>query len=120
MQVLLNLFLDSFFLPWLVKAYFLCAVEKLNFLSKTEQQQISLAKAAVKKGRFADLQRQIYTLNKEQKAKPKTPVVLAELVLNIIDAFPVAHANEENNTPFTVLEFEKFKPEIIISESFIK
>src|SRR5690606_38461885 len=33
---------------------FLSAIEKLNFLSKTEQHRITLAKNAIKKGRFAD------------------------------------------------------------------
>ena len=99
---------------------FLNAIEKLNFLNKEEKELINQAKAAVKKGRFTDLQRQLYNLNKEQKAKPKKPVELADLVLNIIRQFPVGQGEEELQVPVTIADFQKLKPEIIISESFIK
>ena len=98
---------------------FLSAVEKLSFLNKEEIRVIALAKAAIKKGRFADLQRQLFALNKELKIKIKPPVELADQVLNIIDQFPVQQQDDENAVPVTIFDFEKFKPQIIISESFI-
>lgn len=97
---------------------FLNAIEKLSFLNKEERKLISLAKDAIKKGRFADLQRKLFSLNKEIKAKAKPPVEIADDVLSIIHQFPV-EGNDDEMNPVTILDFEKFKPQIIISESFV-
>jgi superfamily II DNA/RNA helicase len=98
---------------------FLSAVEKLSFLNKEETKLISKAKEAIKKGRFADLQRQLFTLNQDLKVKGKPPVQLADEVLNIIHQFPVQKDSDEEQHPVSILDFEQFKPQIIISESFI-
>jgi hypothetical protein len=97
---------------------FLNAVEKLSFLNKEECKLITLAKDAVKKGKFADLQRKLFSLNKEIKAKGKPPVEIVDNVLSIIHQFPVENTDDDLN-PVTIFDFEKFKPQIIISESFV-
>lgn len=97
---------------------FLNAIERLSFLNKEETKLIALAKDAIKKGRFADLQRKLFSLNKEIKVKGKPPVEIADDVLNIIHQFPVQDTDDAMN-PVTILDFEKFKPQIIISESFV-
>jgi hypothetical protein len=46
-------------------------------------------------------------------------VELLDAILKIIDKYPIEHTDNGDTRPtVTIKSFEKFKPEIIISESF--
>lgn len=91
----------------------------LPFIGSVEKDKIKAAKLAIKLGRFQQLQRDINNLKKNVKKTPLKPVDLLDAVLLIIDKYPIDHLENGDTRPtVTIKSFEKFKPEIIISESF--
>jgi superfamily II DNA/RNA helicase len=91
----------------------------LPFIGTIEKDKIKAAKLAVKLGRFQKLQRDINNLKKNVKRTPIKPVELLDAIIKIIDNYPIDHQENGDNRPtVTIKSFEKFKPEIIISESF--
>jgi hypothetical protein len=91
----------------------------LPFIGSVEKDKIKASKLAIKLGRFQQLQRDINNLKKNVKKTSIKPVDLLDAVLRIIDKYPIDHLENGDTRPtVTIKSFEKFKPEIIISESF--
>jgi superfamily II DNA/RNA helicase len=91
----------------------------LPFIGEVEKDKIKATKLAIKLGRFQKLQRDINALKKNVKKTPMKAVDLLDAVLRIIDKYPIDHNENGDARPtVTIKSFEKFKPEIIISESF--
>jgi len=91
----------------------------LKFIGEFEKQKIKAAKQAIKLGKFQQLQRDVNTLKKNVKKTPMKAVELLELLIKILDKYPLDETDTTDNRPtVTIKSFEKFRPEIIISESF--
>jgi superfamily II DNA/RNA helicase len=91
----------------------------LPFIGSVEKDKIKAAKLAVKLGRFQKLQRDVNNLKKNVKKTPLRPVELLDAIMKIIDKYPIDLSDNGDTRPtVTIKSFEKFKPEIIISESF--
>ena len=100
---------------------FLDAFLKFEFISEEETLKINAGKRALKVGRFQKLQRAINKLKKSTKNAGLTPTALLDALINIIDKYPLNIVEEEDVTPVvTIKRFEEIKPEIIISESFMR
>ncbi len=91
----------------------------LSFIGEIEKTKIKAAKQAIKLGKFQKLQREINALKRSVKKTPMKSVELLDAVIKIIDKYPIEHSDNGDTRPtVSVKSFEKFKPEIIISESF--
>lgn len=91
----------------------------LSFIGITEKEKIKAAKQAIKLGKFQQLQRDVNNLKRNIKKTPLKPVELLDALLRIIEKYPIDEKDNTDNRPtVTIKTFEKFKPEIIISESF--
>jgi len=91
----------------------------LPFLGDPEKNLIKAAKNAIKLGRFQQLQRDVNNLKKNVKKTPLRPVELLDVLIKIIEKYPIdVNDNGDFKPTVTVKTFEKYKPEIIISESF--
>ena len=91
----------------------------LSFIGITEKEKIKAAKQAIKLGKFQQLQRDVNNLKRNVKKTPLKPVELLDALLRIIEKYPIDEKDNTDNRPtVTIKTFEKFKPEIIISESF--
>jgi ERCC4-related helicase len=91
----------------------------LPFIGEVEKDKIKAAKLAIKLGRFQQLQRDVNALKRNVKKTPMKAVELLDAILKIIDKYPIEHTDNGDTRPtVTIKSFEKFKPEIIISESF--
>ena len=100
---------------------FLDAFLKFDFISEDESMKIKAAKRALKVGRFQKLQRSINKLKKATKNAGLTPTSLMDALIAIIDKYPLNLVEDEDITPIvSIKQFEEIKPEIIISESFVK
>lgn len=89
------------------------------FIGTSEKDKIKSAKQAIKLGKFQQLQRDVNNLKKNVKKTPLKPVEFLDAILKIIDKYPIDRADNGDTRPtVTIKSFEKFKPEIIISESF--
>jgi len=88
---------------------------KLTFVSDDEKRRIRAAKHAIKMARFAQLQRGIYDLDKNQKKAPVTAVALLEKLMDILNRYPLdtEHENVEQ-TGVAEKATVEFKPEIIL------
>jgi hypothetical protein len=77
------------------------------------------AKAAIRVGKFQNLQRDINKLAKTVKASPLKPAILLEEIIKVLNKYPL-HAMEDDGmqTIQPIFNLKEFKPEIIISESF--
>lgn len=83
--------------------------------------EIKAAKRSLKLGRFQKYQRDINKLKKSTKNAGLTPTALIEALISIIDKYPLNIVEDEDINPVvTIKQFEEIKPEIIISESFVK
>jgi ERCC4-related helicase len=91
----------------------------LPFIGPVEKDKIKAAKLAIKLGRFQQLQRDVNNLKKNVKKTPLKPVDLLDALLRIIEKYPIDHSENGDARPtVTIKSFDKFRPEIIISESF--
>jgi superfamily II DNA/RNA helicase len=91
----------------------------LPFIGDLEKEKIKAAKQAIKLGKFQKLQRDVNTLKKNVKKTPMKAVELLDAIIKIIDIYPIEISdNGEARPTVTIKSFDKFKPEIIISESF--
>lgn len=100
---------------------FIDSFTKFDFISKEEIQKINAAKRALKLGRFQKLQRAINKLKKSLKTDILTPTATLDALLNILDKYPLDLENDNDISPMvTIKRYEEIKPEIIISESFVK
>jgi len=87
--------------------------------SKDEKILLKLAAAAVRKGVFAKLPRELVKLDKTQKKTPLKPAALLDALLKILHGFPLQKDEEEHETPaVTGLSTAELAPDIILSESF--
>jgi hypothetical protein len=91
----------------------------LPFIGEPEKNLIKAAKNAIKLGKFQQLQRDVNNLKRNVKKTPLKPVDLLDVLLKIIEKYPIdVDDNGDFRPTVTVKSFEKYKPEIIISESF--
>lgn len=98
---------------------FLDGFVSLPFISDAEKELISLAKNAITKGRFQNLQRDINKLKKNITGAKLKPAIILERMIEILSSYPL------KSETTTELEIEtknvvmlNQEPEIIISESF--
>ncbi len=89
-------------------------------ISDQELDLIEKAKIAITTGKFQQLQRDINKLRTATKKTPVKPVVLLELLIKIISAYPLEHIQDNTGDKYTQQGkiTDEFTPEIIISESF--
>jgi HKD family nuclease/superfamily II DNA or RNA helicase len=99
---------------------YLDAMLSLPFTNDQETQLIIIAKEAIRKGRFQNLQRDINKLNKAVKKSPLKPVIILERVIGILRSYPLKQEEEEIYTEVPVIKPRILNPEIIITESFSK
>lgn len=97
---------------------YLDAFLNLPFTGTNDKDLIILAKEAVRKGKFQNLQRDINKLQKAVKKTPLKPVLLLEKLISILKNYPLENENEQSNAEVIVNPIKVFNPEIIISESF--
>lgn len=91
----------------------------LQFIGEHEIKKIKSAKLAIKLGKFQQLQRDVNSFQRNVKKSPMKPVDLLDAIVKIIDKYPIELDDSSDNRPtVTIKSFEKFNPEIIISESF--
>ncbi len=89
------------------------------FVNEAEKQKIQAAKQAIKQAKFQKLQREINALKRNAKKQKIKPVDLLDAVMRIIEKYPLNDKEEQISNPVvTVKSFKKFKPEIIISQSY--
>lgn len=99
---------------------YLDAMLSLPFTNDQETQLIIIAKEAIRKGRFQNLQRDINKLHKAVKKSPLKPVIILERVIGILKSYPLKQEDEEIYQEVLVLKPRVLNPEIIITESFSK
>ena len=100
---------------------FIDTFTRFDFISQEEIQKINSAKRAIKLGRFQKLQRAINRLKKSLKTDILTPTATLDSLLSIIDKYPLDLEKDNDISPtVSIKRYEEIKPEIIISESFIK
>lgn len=90
-----------------------------QFASDEEKKIIKAAKQAIKMGKFQQLQRDINKFKRDTKIAKLKAVDLLDAILKIIKKYPILQSDGVEEQPLiSIRSFEKFKPEIIISESF--
>lgn len=99
---------------------YLDAMLNLPFTNDQETQLIIIAKEAIRKGRFQNLQRDINKLKKAVKKSPLKPVIILERVIGILKSYPLKQEEEEIYQELQVIKPKVLNPEIIITESFSK
>lgn len=97
---------------------YLDAMLHLPFINDKETQLIIIAKEAIRKGRFQNLQRDINKLQKAVKKAPLKPVLILEKVITILSSYPLKQEEEEIHQEVQVIKPRVLNPEIIITESF--
>ena len=99
---------------------YLDAMLNLPFTNDQETQLIIIAKGAIRKGRFQNLQRDINKLHKAVKKSPLKPVIILERVIVILKSYPLKQDEEDIYQEVQVIKPRVLNPEIIITESFSK
>lgn len=99
---------------------YLDAMLNLPFTNDLETQLIIIAKEAIRKGRFQNLQRDINKIKKVVKKSPLKPVIILERVIGILKSYPLKQDEEEIYQEVQVIKPRVLNPEIIITESFSK
>lgn len=97
---------------------YLDAMIHLPFINEKETQLIIIAKEAIRKGRFQNLQRDINKLYKAVKKAPLKPVIILEKIIGILNSYPLKQEEEEIYLEVQALKHIVLNPEIIITESF--
>lgn len=97
---------------------YLDAMLHLPFINDKETQLIIIAKEAIRKGRFQNLQRDINKLHKSVKKAPLKPVIILEKIIGILNSYPLKQEEEDIYQEVQVIKPRVFNPEIIITESF--
>ena len=98
---------------------YLDAMINLPFTNEAERDLIILAKEAIRKGKFQNLQRDINKLQKAVKKSPLKPVIILERIIAILKSYPLKQEEDIVEKKAVVIP-KSFNPEIIISESFSK
>jgi superfamily II DNA/RNA helicase len=100
---------------------YLESVLKFQFINSVESLKIKAAKQAIKMGKFQKLQREINKFIRASKKAPPSLTVILDSMIKIIDRYPIDWETYEDITPtVSIKTYEQIKPEIIISESFLK
>lgn len=97
---------------------YLDAMLHLPFINDKETQLIIIAKEAIRKGRFQNLQRDINKLHKAVKKAPLKPVIILEKIIGILNSYPLKQEEEDIYQEVQIIKPRVFNPEIIITESF--
>ena len=97
---------------------YLDAMLSLPLTNDAEMQLIIIAKEAIRKGRFQNLQRDINKLKRAVKKSPLKPVIILEKVIGILKSYPLKQEEEEIYQEVQIVKPKVLNPEIIITESF--
>jgi hypothetical protein len=98
---------------------FLDALTNIQIANPQEKELLLNAKAAIRVGKFQNLQRDINKLAKAVKASPLKPAILLEEVIKVLNKYPLQAMEDEGMQSIQpIFNLKEFKPEIIISESF--
>ncbi len=97
---------------------YLDAMLSLPLTNDVEAQLIIIAKEAIRKGRFQNLQRDINKLKRAVKKSPLKPVIILEKVMAILKSYPLKQEEEEIYQEVQIVKPKVLNPEIIITESF--
>ena len=97
---------------------YLDAILSLPLTNDAETQLIIIAKEAIRKGRFQNLQRDINKLKRAVKKSPLKPVIILEKVMAILKSYPLKQEEEEIYQEVQIIKPKVLNPEIIITESF--
>jgi len=97
---------------------YLDGFSSLPFVNEEERALIQAAKAAIRRARFQNLQRQINQLQRSTKTVKMTPAALADKLIQILRTYPLQQASE---APVSAAARPlDTTPDIILSESFDK
>lgn len=98
---------------------FLDAFTSLPFISEEEKTLVGLAKEAIRRGRFQNLQRDINKLQKSQAKVKVQAAVLLDSLVKILNSYPLSQPEDDVTTvPVAPVVIAPTEPAIIISESF--
>ncbi len=98
---------------------YLDAFLSLPIILDDEKILVGLAKEAIRRGRFQNLQRDINKLQKSQAKVKVQAAVLLEHLMKILTGYPLSDpADEVTTTSVTPVAVVPVEPAIIISESF--
>jgi HKD family nuclease/superfamily II DNA or RNA helicase len=98
---------------------FLDAITNIQIANPLEKELLLNAKAAIRVGKFQNLQRDINKLAKAVKASPLKPAILLEEVIKVLNKYPLQAMEDDGMQSIQpIFNLKEFKPEIIISESF--
>ena len=90
----------------------------LPFVSEEERLLILAAQAAIRRGRFQNLQRQVNQLYRSTKDVKLTPSALADKLMQILRTYPLDAPSPDGPSAPVQLRPLDTTPEIILSESF--
>ncbi len=97
---------------------FLEAISRLDVVSDPERDLIRLAKTALRKVKFQNLQRDINKLQKSVKTMRVTNAVLADKLMAIIRSYPIEQDVPSHGQEAPAALAPSVAPRIILSESF--
>ncbi len=97
---------------------YLSAIISIHLADTNEQELLLLAKEAVNLGKFQKLAKELGKLYKDLKKVSMPPAKQLDAVIAIIKKYPLQNEVKETIADSTAKPINKFKPEIIISESF--
>ncbi len=98
---------------------FLDAFTSLPFISQDEKALVGLAKEAIRRGRFQNLQRDMNKLQKSQAKVKVQAAVLLDSLVKILNSYPLTQPEDDASVlPAVPLIVAPTEPAIIISESF--
>ena len=98
---------------------FLDGLINIQIANPQEKELLLNAKAAIRVGKFQNLQRDINKLAKAVKASPLKPAILLEEVIKVLNKYPLQAMEDDGMQSIQpIFNLKEFKPEIIISESF--
>jgi len=89
-----------------------------DFVSDEERRLIRLAKQAIARARFANLQRDINALQRDTKKVKVTPATLADKLIGILKGYPLQEMETQGAASRDSGPPVETAPEIILSESF--
>jgi hypothetical protein len=89
-----------------------------DFISDEEKHLIRLAKLAVARARFANLQRDLNALQRNAKPGKFTPAAIADKLIQLLRGFPLQEMESQGASSPDTLPPVETAPEIILSESF--
>lgn len=95
---------------------YLDGFSSLPFVNEEERALIQAAKAAIRRARFQNLQRQINQLQRSTKTVKMTPAALADKVIQILRTYPLQQS--DNSSVTSAPRALDTTPDIILSESF--